>query len=113
MPAELQVPHAPHDELQQTPFTQLPEVHAADVAHVEPFESMGAQDVPLQKSPVTQLAAEAQLVGQTGAIPEQTKGAHDGFPGLPEARFAHVPVEQSPQRPHAELQHTPPTQLLE
>ena len=60
----LQALHAPPQPvLQQTPSTQLPEVHWVAPVQATPLPSFGAQLVPLQKLPAEQLASEAHEEG--------------------------------------------------
>ncbi len=69
-----------------------------------------------QESPGTQSPSAWHEAGQFTAAPEQTYGAHEGFPGAPGGS-----VRQDPAKPfwlhdwqapaHAESQHTPWAQL--
>jgi hypothetical protein len=106
------VPHAPHAVSQHTPPTQLPVPHWSTAVHVAPLALFGVHTPPLQNSVAMQPLSEAQLVGHVACAPLHTSGLHDGVPGWPSARVVQLPVEQSPQGPHALLQQTLETQKL-
>ncbi len=48
--------------------------------------------------------SELQLAGHVSPVPEQAKGLHEGLPLLPAAESTQMPLEHSPQDPHADEQ---------
>ena len=73
VPARLQASHAPPQAvLQQTPSTQLPEVHSLAAAQAVPLAFFATQAPAEQYDVETQLPSTVQLTGQLSALPVQT-----------------------------------------
>jgi hypothetical protein len=137
-PGRLHALQAPHIDEQQTPSTQNPEPHSADVAHVVPSGLRAAQRPATQTLPAAQSLSTAQVVRQ--ALAAQVNGWHDtdvpaaqlpaplhvrasvsvaplqlaAAQTVPAARFRHIPAEpgrlHALQAPHTDEQQTPSTQ---
>ena len=75
VPTEPERSHAsqapPQAVSQQTPSTQLPEVHSLAVAQALPFASFGTQLLAEQYEVAMHFASTVQVAGQLTAAPEQ------------------------------------------
>jgi hypothetical protein len=67
----VQVPQAPHTELQQRLPTQLPEVHSPPTVQGEPLGLVVPQLLLTQKSPAAQLVLPVHELGQEIDEPSQ------------------------------------------
>src|SRR5439155_1507747 len=117
--ATLHASHAPLQEvLQQTPSTQLPELHSKPLEQEAPFDLVETQLVPLHQLPLVQSVLLAQVAGQA-LVPLHSYGEQLGEPVAPPARLVQVPLAEAPAATEhasheplqAALQQYPSTQL--
>ena len=104
-----QAPHGPQAELQQTPWTQKPELHSADAVHACPVGACGSHTPSKHPYPCAQPAFEAHDVGHVVCVPSHAYAPQLGSPARPSGAAPQVPGDPGT----AQLSHAPAQVVLQ